>query len=117
MIGAGSPVMRVFAPGAALQYDCTVFGARIDPYTAKPNIDIEVRLFRGPERIFSGEPISLVIADGNSRTAVHAAGEIRLPSSLPAGDYAIELSAYDRLDRKEMRHATQWVNFTLVLVK
>ncbi len=114
VLGAGSPVTRVFAPGAVLAYDCTVFGALIDHQTGNPSVALEVRLFRGPEQIFTGQPIPLPIQDGNSAPAIHATGEIRLPATLPPGDYTAELSAWDRLDRKHLRRASQWVNFTLV---
>jgi hypothetical protein len=46
--------------------------------------------------------------------SVHAAGEIRLPPALPPGDYAVELIAYDRLEKTQSQRATQFVDFTLV---
>jgi VWFA-related protein len=112
VIAAGSPATRVFAPGAVLSYDCTIYGALTDKQTAKPRIDIEIRLFNGPKQIFAGHPIPLAIPDGMP-PAVHAAGEIRLPATLPPGDYAVELIAWDRLE-KAQSHATQFVDFTLV---
>jgi VWFA-related protein len=113
VLGAGSAVTRMFAPGAALKYDCTVYGPQIDAQTGKPKIDMAVRLFRGPEQIYTGQPIALAIAGGNS-APVHAAGEIKLPATLPPGDYALELSVYDRLETKQSQGAAQWVDFTLV---
>jgi VWFA-related protein len=64
VLGAGSAVTRVFALGAALQYDCTVYGPLINRQTGKPQIDVAVSLFRGAEQILSGQPIALAIADG-----------------------------------------------------
>jgi 5-hydroxyisourate hydrolase-like protein (transthyretin family) len=104
----------VFAPGAVLKYDYTVYGLLIDGQTGKPKLDVAVRLFRGPEQIYTGQPIALAIADGNSTAAVHAAGEIKLPETLPPGDYALELSVHDRLEKKQSRGASQWVDFTLL---
>jgi VWFA-related protein len=114
VIGAGSAVTRVFASGAVLRYDCMTYGPRIDRQTGKPKIDVVVRLFRGPEQIFSGQTIPLAIADGNSRAAVHVTGAINLPATLPPSDYALELSVHDRLEKKPLHAATQWVDFTLV---
>src|SRR5205085_1487953 len=67
IIGGGGPVTRVFGPGASLSYAFDVFGARVEksggkPKIGKPKIDIEVHLYRGPERIFTGHPISLPIS-------------------------------------------------------
>jgi VWFA-related protein len=112
VMGAGSPVTRVFALGAVLDYDCLVFGARADKETAKPKIDIEVRLFRGPERIYTGQRIPLTIPNGMTMP-VHAAGTIKLPGTLPPGDYAVELTAYDRGGKAQPQQAAQWVDFTL----
>jgi hypothetical protein len=113
VLGAGSLVTRVFASGAALKYDCTVYGPLIDMQTRRPKLDMAVRLFRGPEQIYTGQPIALAIADGNSTAAVHAAGEIKLPATLPPGDYALELSVDDRLETKQPAGAARWVDFTL----
>jgi VWFA-related protein len=114
VIGAGSPVTRVFAPGAVLKYDCIVYGAASDGQTGKPKLDVAVTLFRGPERIYSGQPMALAIAGADSTAAVHAAGEIKLPATLPPGNYALELSVSDRLEKKQSQGAAQWVDFTLV---
>ena len=114
VLGAGSAVTRSFAPGGVLRYDCTVFGTLIDRQTARPKIDIGVRLFRGPERIFDGQLIPLAIPDGSSLAAIPASGKIKLPETLPPGDYILELSAYDRLQRPKLQRAVEWVDFTLL---
>jgi hypothetical protein len=111
VIGAGSPVTRVFALGAVLRYDCTVYGPRVDP-AGRPKLAVVVRLFRGPEQIYNGQPIRLAIPDGSSAEAVPATGTVKLPATLPPGDYALELSVYDELE-KNPQSAGQWVDFTL----
>jgi VWFA-related protein len=113
VMGAGSSVTRVFAPGAVLSYDCTVFGALPDHQTNKPSVDVEVHLFRGPEQIFTGKRIRLPIPDGNVPGAIHAKGEIKLPDTLPPGDYAVELVAYDRTQSTRSEQAKQFVDFTI----
>jgi hypothetical protein len=42
------------------------------------------------------------------------AGEITLPATLPPGDYTLELSVNDLLEKKQSQGAAQWVDFTLV---
>jgi hypothetical protein len=113
VLGAGSAVTRVFASGAVLKYDCTVYGPLLDMQTGKPKLDMAVRLFRGPEQIYTGQPIALPVASGNSAPA-HADGEIKLPATLPPGGYAVELIVYDRLEKKPSQGVAQWVDFTLV---
>jgi hypothetical protein len=89
-----------------------VYGPQIDAQTGKPKLDMAVRLFRGPEQIYSGQSIALAIANGNS-APVHAAGEIKLPATLPPGDYALQLSVYDRLEKSKPQPAEQFVDFSL----
>jgi hypothetical protein len=113
VIGAGSAVTRMFASGAVLRYDCTVYGPRTDPQTGKPKIAMVVRLFRGLEQIYNGQPIPVPIPDRNSTAAIPAAGVVKLPATLPPGGYALELSVYDELEKKP-ESATQWVDFTLL---
>lgn len=114
VLGAGSAVTRMFAAGAVLTYDCTIVGAMVDPHTAKPDIDIEVRLFMGPERIFAGQPMPLAAQEGASMDLIHADGTIKLPPTLPPGNYALELIANDHLQNPKLQRAEQWVDFTLV---
>jgi hypothetical protein len=73
-----------------------------------------VSLFRGPEQIYQGRPIPLAIAAGNPADAVHATGQIAVPATLPSGDYTLELSAFDRLEKKQSQGVAQWVDFRLV---
>jgi hypothetical protein len=54
VLGAGSPVVRVFAVGAVLNYDRSVYGPLIDRQAGKQEIDVAVRLVRGTEQIFGG---------------------------------------------------------------
>jgi VWFA-related protein len=106
VLGPGSPVTRAFGPGAALSYDCEVFGV-----SSKPKIEMAINLFRGRERIFTGHPISVPARNGD--VPVHTSGQIRLPDFLPPGDYAFELVVQDR-GNVGGHAATQWTDFTLV---
>lgn len=113
VMAPGGPAIRVFASSAVLDYDCTVSGFHIDAQTRKPKLDMTVYLFHGPEQIYTGQPIALAIANGNSTAVVHAAGEIKLPATMPSGDYALELVVNDRLEKSKLQPAEQFVDFTL----
>jgi VWFA-related protein len=96
---------RVVAPGMPFLYDCEVFGARRDKETAKPKLEMEVRLFRGPEKIFTGHRIPV--------ESTRAAGQIKLPPTLPPGEYSIELAVYDTTGKGPAPRASQWADFRL----
>jgi VWFA-related protein len=114
VLGAGSAVTRVFASGAVLRYDCTVIGAVIGRQTGKPDVDLAVRLFFGPEPILTGRPIPLAMPQGALPGAIPAAGTIKLPPDLPPGHYAVELVATDHLQGPKPGPAVEWTDFTLV---
>ncbi len=101
VLGPGSPVTRVFGAGAAVTWDCDVFGA------GNPAIEMSINLFRGKDRIFTGKPISAPA--GKDGAPVHLNGQVRLPDSLPAGDYALELLVQDG-----GKSATQSTDFSIV---
>ncbi|MDE3198268.1 MAG: VWA domain-containing protein, partial [Acidobacteriota bacterium] len=96
VLGGGSSVTRVFAPGAVLDYQCRIFGIE--------HPQIEVHLFHGEERIFTGSRLAVTPA---------ASGQIKLPPTLPAGDYALEILAWNPVKPKAAP-ASQWVDFTLL---
>jgi hypothetical protein len=106
VLGAGSPITRVFAPGAVLQYDCTVYGAAAD------RVDIAVRVLRGAEQVLMSGPGPLAGGDANL-AAIRASGRIQLPANLPPGDYSLEIKFEERMAKGNSRNASQWVDFTV----
>src|SRR6185503_3069148 len=110
VLGAGSAVTRVFAPGAKLSYDSMVLGEVVDHSKSAPKLDLEVRLFRGAEQIFASPPIPV---PAQQPPEIHAAGEIRIPPGMAPGSYALELIVYDP-QQKRVPPAEQWTDFTLV---
>lgn len=86
----------------------------MDRRTAKPDVDLEVVLFRGPERIFTGRPIPLAAPEGSPMDAIPAAGRIELPPTLPPGDYAVEMIAEDHLQVPKLNRAEQWMDFITI---
>ncbi len=107
--GAGSAVTRVFTPGAKLSYDSAIFGAIVDESKSAPKLQMEVRLFRGSDRIFSSPPIPV---PAQQPPEIHAAGEIRLPAAMAPGNYTVQLVVYD--PQQSAAAAEQWTDFTLV---
>ncbi|MES1261417.1 MAG: VWA domain-containing protein [Acidobacteriota bacterium] len=112
---AGSPtdkIVRRFAAGSLLDFACDIFGQTVDKRTGQPKIEFEVRLFRGPERIFQSRAITMHAQDPGKQMIL--AGNVRLPGTLPRGEYAMEVVAYDRLAGADRQTATQWIDFSLI---
>jgi len=111
-LGAGTAVMRIFAPGADLHYDFTIFGA-LRRAGAEPRLEVQFRLFQGLDPVFQRGPESLPL-QASTAAAIRATGMIRLPPSLPPGQYSLQVTAYDRLEKASHQAAVQWTNLTLV---
>lgn len=75
-IELGNGITRSFRQGSTLTYDCRLFGAGIDPRSGRPEIEVQVLLFRDAGEIFKGPLIPLKIADGNTGEPTEIQGEI-----------------------------------------
>lgn len=98
------PARRIFAPGATLDFVYQI----LNP--SSEELQATLRLFRGAEEIFTGSPQILPatkLADP-ARRAV--AGEVRLGTTLPAGNYWLQVTVADRQSGK-LRQARQWIDF------
>lgn len=93
-------VTRQYEAGAPMAFRCDAFGV------VSSVLGFEVRLYRGSERIYSGPVLKMQAQDVAKQMSV--AGTLRLPETLPSGDYVMELVVRD-----DLRTATQWAEFTL----
>jgi hypothetical protein len=76
---------------------------RGDAGDLKVRVPFQVRLWRGKEQVIAGAVITMPEQDAAGR--VRAAGSIRLPETLPAGTYALELAVAGQ--------ASAWGDFTI----
>ena len=93
-------VTHQYRAGAPIAFRSDAFGA------AGSVLRFEVHLYRGPEQIYTGPLLNMQAQDVAKQMSV--AGQLRLPDTLPAGDYAMELVVRD-----DSRVATQWTEFSL----
>ncbi len=99
-----------FQPGAAIEFACAVRGAHLDK-AGSPKIDFQIQLFRGAEQIYTGPVIPMPQQDPQKGLVL--TGSMRLPDTLPPGEYAMEVTAHDRLAPEKSQEATQWAMFSL----
>jgi hypothetical protein len=108
------PAWNEFAPGTTLQYVCEVFGLKTPGKPpAPPNVEAEVKLYRGGGVIADIPPTPVKIETVGEQSLL--AGSLRLPDDLAAGNYTMELLAYDRLESSKKKQAfRQWIDVTVV---
>jgi hypothetical protein len=113
-VAPARPDWNEFAPGATVEYVCEVFGAKTPGKPpAPPNVETEVKLYRG------GGPVATVPASAvkveNVGDQSFLAGSLRIPDDLAAGNYSMEVLAYDRLEgSKKKQGAAQWIDVKVV---
>jgi VWFA-related protein len=103
-----------FAPGATVQYLCEVFGLKTPGKPPMPpDVETEVKLYRGGGPV-AGIPPSPVKIE-NVQEQSFLSGSMRIPDDLAAGNYTMEVLAYDRLEpSKKKQAAEQWIDVTVV---
>jgi VWFA-related protein len=103
-----------FGAGTTVQYLCEVFGLKTPGKPpVPPNVETEVKLYRGGGPV-AGIPSSPAKIENLGGQPV-LTGSMRIPEDLAAGNYTMEMLAYDRLESsKKKQAAEQWIDVTVV---
>jgi VWFA-related protein len=109
--GARAP-WREFPAGSRVGFSCEIFGAEANSATAgKQDVQLETKLFRQDQLVWSGPPLAVSVDLGTLKPAV--TGSLSLPQGLEAGEYSLELVATNRSAAGRNRQAVQWVAITV----
>ena len=108
------PDWNEFTPGATVQYLCEVFGLKTPGKPpVPPDVEAEVKLYRGGAPVADIPPAPVKIEKVGDQSFL--GGSMRIPDDLAAGNYTMELLAYDRLESsKKKQAAEQWIDVTVV---
>jgi VWFA-related protein len=107
------PGWNEFAPGTSVQFSCEVFGLKTPGKpAASPSVDTGVRLYRGGGPVVDIPPAAARIE--NKGALSFLAGRVQIPNDLPAGNYEMEVTAYDRLEAPKKQATMQWTDLTIV---
>jgi hypothetical protein len=101
--------VRHFAAGNTLDYAFEVFGAQDG--AEGPSVDVQIKLFHIGQQVYSSALMPLKSHAGAKDIPV--TGKLNLPDAFAAGDYEMELIAYDRLAAAR-RQSVQWTDFSIV---
>ena len=113
-VPAARPDWSEFAPGTTVEYFCEVFGLKTPGKPpAPPAVETEVKLYRGGGPVAGIPPSPVKIENIGEQSFLK--GTMRIPDDLAAGNYTLELLAYDRLESsKKKQSARQWTDVTVV---
>lgn len=113
-VPAARPGWNEFAPGATVQYICEVFGLKTPGKPpVRPDVETEVKLYRGGGPVAGIPPALVKIEEVGDQSFL--TGSIHIPDDLAAGNYTMEVLAYDRLEpSKKKQAAGQWIDVMVV---
>jgi len=105
--------LRRFKRGTFLRYGYEIYNAKLDAAN-KPNLNTQVRMFRDGKITFEGKMISVGVSAATDLERIKIVGAINLGSSMPAGDYVLQIIVTDSLAKEKSRIATQFVQFEVI---
>lgn len=108
------PAVRRFVSGDVLEYSYLVYGARLKAASDAPNLSSQIRLFRGSQEVFTGNVVPTTISKELNHEGIIAGGSLRLGSSLPPGEYFMQVIVTDKLAPPEKQSSDQWIDFEIV---
>jgi VWFA-related protein len=115
-----NPAVRRMCAGMLLNYAYSVYNAVIDKRTHQPQLQTQVRLFRGTDLIYTGKLSKLATLDGpqqsnsKQRKPISAVGTFQLGSKEEPGDYFLEVIVTDLLADKNHNTTVSWIDFEVL---
>lgn len=108
----GTPAVRIFQQGTAITYGYQVLNAQEDA-NKKPDLEVQTRLFRDGEEIYSGKPAALPVTEQTDSKHLIGAGRMQLGGTITPGDYVQQVIVTDKLAKEKYRVATQAMDFEI----
>jgi len=111
---ANSVAVRQFKSGRLLQYGFVIYNAHLDKATTRPQLQIQVRVFRDSQPVFTSKQ---QLVDATSQTDVKrlvTGGALRLGTDLNPGEYVLQVVVTDELADEKHRIAARSIDFEII---
>jgi hypothetical protein len=110
-VTAADTVARRFRRGDVLVYGFEVYNARRDGATARPRLEIGVRLFRDGEPIYTAPSVPLDVGEQPDWARIRAGRALQLGTEMQPGAYVLEVTITDPASKKKPNAVTRWIDF------
>jgi hypothetical protein len=107
---AGEAV-RHFKTGMAMRYSFVIYNARLDGEARAPRLQVQVRLFRDGQPVFTGKVQPFALNNPPDLGRLAAGGSITLGADMAPGEYVMQVTVDDLLADEKHRTASQWIDF------
>lgn len=105
--------LRQFKQGTVLNYAAAIYNPKLDA-ARKPNLTVQTRVFRDGKLYFEGKPNPIEIGGQTDLSGIRASGSLSLGTSMPPGEYVLQIVVTDNLAKEKRKIATQFVQFEIV---
>jgi hypothetical protein len=89
----------------------TIYNARVDTVTKKPNISVQVNLFHNGAMILEGTPQASTFEVQSDWSRINDYGYMRLNKESEPGDYALQVIIKDLSPDSKGKTASQWIDY------
>jgi VWFA-related protein len=108
------PAVRKFRRGMILQYGYVVYNAVVDKGGARPQLQIQMRVFRDGREVFTGRVQPFDASGQTDLKRIATGGALQLGTEMTPGEYILQVIVTDPLAKEKYRTATQWIDFEIV---
>jgi VWFA-related protein len=109
-----SAAVRQFHRGEILQYGFAIYNAHLDKNTSKTELQIQARLFRDGQAVFTGKEQPFNLNNPTDLKRLGASGALLLGTEMTPGEYVLQVVVTDQLADQKHRVATQSIDFEVV---
>jgi VWFA-related protein len=109
-----NPAVRLFKTDQALIYAFSIYNARVDKGTGKPQLKTQLRIYRDGQLIFVGDQEAFSPFDQSDPKRLLGAGIVQMGSRMVPGEYVIQVVVTDLLGKQKEKIASQWIDFDIV---
>ena len=96
----------------ALVYGLAIYNAQIEKATGKPNLKVQVRVFKNGEQLFAGKELAFDSSNQKDLKRLDAGGGISLGTSMSPGEYVLQIIVTD-MAKDKPQVASQWMDFEI----
>jgi VWFA-related protein len=102
------PAIRQFRPGMFLAYSYTMYNPALDKSTGKPNLTVQVNIYRDGKIVTEGKPAPAQLEPQTDWSRINDYGYVRLKPTMEPGDYILQVIVKDVLTNQA---TAQWIDF------
>ncbi|MDX6711561.1 MAG: hypothetical protein QOH96_2577, partial [Blastocatellia bacterium] len=111
---ANSVAVRQFQRGKLLQYGFVIYNAHLDKAKTRPQLQIQVRLFRDSQPVFTTQQQPVDATSQTDLKRLITGGALRLGTDLNPGEYVLQVIVTDELADEKHQIAAQSIDFEII---